>query len=119
MKRWKAREYSAASYFGGRRRRQKKYHKQGPDVKTKNAEIEIKTRIRLPKWLIEPLEKTAKWNSQKLPVVIWYQKNMRVEDGVAVLPAKFLRQLLASNFSPALIAQAQAILPLPKMDQSN
>lgn len=95
MQQWKKNEYQVAKMFGGKRRRQQKWYKQGPDTFNESAEIEVKTRNEIPTWLTNPLKKTALFaGSRKTPICIWIEMEQDPEDGIAVLYARDLKALL-------------------------
>ena len=99
MKSWKALEYKVADYFGGKRRKQYKYYVQGPDVNQPVADIEVKLRGQLPKWIQQYLSKCRNFSKSKLAIVLLYEKTKEgkepnAADGIALIGASDLKLLL-------------------------
>jgi hypothetical protein len=92
---WKTLEKNVAEYFGGKRRKMRRYQLQGPDVNQPVADIEVKLRKKLPGWVWQYLEKVGKWNKAKLAVVVMYEKGAEApEAGIAILSTPHLKILL-------------------------
>jgi len=104
MKSWKSNEYATAALLGGKRRRMRKYKKQGPDVNLDVANVEVKTRAVVPKWLCEALAKCSAASQNKLSMIFWIQDGQPINESLAVMSvaqAKMLIDLYRSIQSPS------------------
>jgi hypothetical protein len=116
MKSWKANEYATAKLLGGKRRRQRLYKKQGADVNLDVADIEVKTRKVLPKWLVAALSKIS--SPVKLSLIFWIKDGEPIDQGLAVMSvhqARMLLDLYRSSLTSEKSASTQTVkqqLPL-------
>jgi len=109
MKNWKSNEYATAALLGGKRRRQRKYKKQGPDVNLDVANVEVKTRAVVPKWLREALAKCSEasqsQSQDKLSIIFWIQDGQPINEGLAVMSVAQARILIDAYRSMLQLAK--------------
>lgn len=81
---WKAVERRLAKRLNGRRLGCT--GRSGPDVLTPWLACEVKTRKRLPRWLLEALEQAAIGNDgSRLPIVVLHELNSRHDQDLVVM----------------------------------
>jgi len=122
---WRVLEAKVAEYFGGKRRKMRRYQLQGPDVNSPLADLEVKLRNRIPSWIVKYLKKARSWRGSrglgfepqglslrtegpkgKIVAVVLYEKPKdslsplslppRPEEGVALLSTSDLKELLTT-----------------------
>ena len=105
MHSWKVNEYEVAKYFNGKRRPQHKYKQQGNDVWNEVAEIEVKTRKSLPKWMIAAyLKARSRSPLGRIPVIVLMLPDQSPEDALVLVSGKDLRTLMAV-VTPELVSE--------------
>jgi len=82
-KSWKASERIIAKRFGGRRTGPT--GRCGPDVVTDWLQVEVKTRKRLPAWLLNALEQARAGCAERLPVVVLHRLGQRHDTDIVLL----------------------------------
>lgn len=112
MQNWKANEYATAKLLRGKRRPQRRYRKQGADVNLDVAEVEVKTRKVLPKWLVRALAKVQ--HPSKLSLIFWIQDGLPINEGMAVMSvsqARMLMDLYRSSLSSGTSSSTLTVKP--------
>ena len=82
-KSWKASERIIAKRFGGRRTGPT--GRCGPDVVTDWLQVEVKSRRRLPSWLLNALEQACSGSAGRLPIVVLHQLGQRHDDDAVLM----------------------------------
>src|SRR5690349_13210125 len=94
MELWKKAEYETATMFSGRRRKMKRYRKQGPDVKLDVGNVEVKQRATIPKWISNPFLKYSQQVASGLFFLLIVPKHQPATEGLVVMKASQASMLL-------------------------